>query len=450
MQLSTELRRTVRNAVKRVALTPRQRTQWEECRAALLYQCPAFTNLFYTMLVPSGEEKNLAVFTPEFPVAATDGTSLLLNPDVFFDDKRFSLPNRVFILAHEVMHNVFNHVGVQFVCIQAGNIMRYADGTALPFIPELFNVAADYVINAILVEGKIGQMPAKEGLYDPKIATGTDSAHEVYRRLYKQAEKEGRIVKVGVGKGGGPGVKGLKDGFDVLADPGQGQGKDPYQANGERNEGEWKLAVKSAMESARMQGKLPMNLQRMFEEVIETQVPWEELVEAFFARKVGNGSYDWRRPNRQLIVRDIYIPGKSGHSCGTIVAGGDTSGSIGPKTLNMFFGALCEILELLRPKRLVLLWCDAKLQRADELTEVSDLNVIREKGAPGGGGTSFVPVFDYVDEHHLEPDALIYLTDGYGTFPDAKPAYPVLWGDITGQKTQYPWGDIVHIPPQAE
>ena len=46
----------------------------------------------------------------------------------------------------------------------------------------------------------------------------------------------------------------------------------------------------------------------------------------------------------------------------------------------------------------------------------------------GGGGTDFRPVFRYVDEHpELEPNLLIYFTDGYGDYPDRAPAYPVMW-----------------------
>jgi predicted metal-dependent peptidase len=63
----------------------------------------------------------------------------------------------------------------------------------------------------------------------------------------------------------------------------------------------------------------------------------------------------------------------------------------------------------------------------------------------GGGGTSFVPVFEEVHKLGFKPDALVYLTDGYGTFGDA-PDYPVLWGDISHDPKLYPWGEVVTIP----
>ena len=46
----------------------------------------------------------------------------------------------------------------------------------------------------------------------------------------------------------------------------------------------------------------------------------------------------------------------------------------------------------------------------------------------GFGGTSFVPVFDWIRENKvkkgIDVSALIYLTDGMGTYPDETPDYP--------------------------
>ena len=113
----------------------------------------------------------------------------------------------------------------------------------------------------------------------------------------------------------------------------------------------------------------------------------------------------------------------------------------------MFFAEVSGILEDIKPKNLFLVWCDARVHRVDHCSDAADLNAIRAKKAPGGGGTSFVPVFDWVTKEGLTPDALVYLTDGEGTFPSA-PNYPVIWGNIqTGSK--YPFGDVVDGPRQA-
>jgi predicted metal-dependent peptidase len=112
---------------------------------------------------------------------------------------------------------------------------------------------------------------------------------------------------------------------------------------------------------------------------------------------------------------------------------------------------MAGILEDVRPKRLVIMWCDAKVHRVDEVEEALDLNHIRAKGAPGGGGTSFVPVFEEIKTMGLTPDALVYLTDGMGSFP-TDPGYTVIWGSIAealGYSVTYPFGEVVEIPKQA-
>ena len=129
---------------------------------------------------------------------------------------------------------------------------------------------------------------------------------------------------------------------------------------------------------------------------------------------------------------------------------GDTSGSIWgqPKVLDMWFGAVGEILDQVNPKKIVAIWCDQHIGRIDEIEEANDLQEVWKKVLPGGGGTSFVPVFEYVDDHRMEPDALVYLTDGYGTFPRYAPRYPVVWGALadTLDPKGYPFGEVVVLP----
>ena len=63
----------------------------------------------------------------------------------------------------------------------------------------------------------------------------------------------------------------------------------------------------------------------------------------------------------------------------------------------------------------------------------------------GGGGTEFGPCFDWLDEHGIRPQTLVFLTDLYGSFPPSAPAYPVLWASTGSQKA--PFGAV--IPMQA-
>lgn len=403
--------------IKPVTLSPEDKRKWIETRSALLWTAPAFTHLLFSMLNPTKGEL-AALFTDDVPIAATDGSNLILNPKTFF---KYSLGERIFIVAHEVLHCVFNHCVLSRPFRQTKKV-KYADGSELPYDAQLMNVAMDLIINDLLIESKIGNFP-KEGCHDTKIATHKDSFLDAYKKVFKQ------------NPGGG-------GGFDVLLDPGAAQGKHPDQAAQERSETAWGTAVAAAMAAAKAQGKLPAALERMFSEILEPEVSWQDMIRAFFARKVGAGSYDWRKPDRRLIQRDIYAPQRSGNGCGDVVVAVDTSGSIGQRELDVFFAELRGILEDVRPNKVHLVWCDAKVHHVDELDQSSELGGLKPHG---GGGTAFEPVFTWIDEHNVRPDALVYLTDGMGSFPKSAPDYPVVWGSIYEQ-SKYPFGDVVNIP----
>lgn len=401
-----------------VTLSPEDKKKWIETRSALLWTAPAFTHLLFSMLNPTKGEL-AALFTEDVPIAATDGTNLILNPKTFF---KYTLGERIFIVAHEVLHCVFNHCILSRPFRQTKKV-KYADGSELPYDAQLMNVAMDLIINDLLIESKIGNFP-KEGCHDPKTATHKDSFLDAYKKVFKQKP----------GGGGG--------GFDVLLDPGAAQGKNPDQAAQERSETAWGTAVAAAMAAAKAQGKLPAALERMFSEILEPEVTWQDYIRAFFARKVGAGGYDWRKPDRRLIQRDIYAPQRSGNGCGDVVVAIDTSGSIGQRELDVFFAELRGILDDVRPNKIHLVWCDAKVHHVDELDSSSDLGGLKPHG---GGGTAFEPVFAWIDDNNVTPDALVYLTDGMGSFPKAAPNYPVVWGSIYEQ-SRYPFGDVVNIP----
>lgn len=430
----------------RVEITAAQEKEWDKTRSALMWHCPAFTFLLMTMMDKVGS-KYIAVFTRDIPTAATDGVSLIINPDYFF---QFSLQKRMFIVAHEISHAMMNHCVSLHQWAQWGKV-KLPSGKDVPFDKEQMNWMMDYVINDMLVNCRgEGSRPIFQidptWLHDTNIATGNDSAVDVYAKHYKKKPPQGGGG--GNSPGNSPPGKDGQQPFDQHLDPGASQGKDPNKAAQERNATEWATAIAAAAQAAKVQGKLPGSLQSFIDKILQPKVAWQDHIQGLFARKIGSGSYDWRRPDRRLIVRDIYAPGRSGYGCNLIAVGCDTSGSVGDDTIAMFFGELSGMLEDLRPKRILLFWCDAHVHRVDEIEEAADLAASRRKGVPGRGGTSFIPVFDEIEKMGIEPDALVYLTDGYGTFGKA-PRYPVIWGSVSKEgEIKYPFGDVVCIPQE--
>lgn len=442
---------------------PRQYDQdWIKTRSNFLWTCPCYSHILYKMLVPDGQE-HCAVFTDEVPVAATDGLALYLHYENFF--KNYKLHQRVFILGHEVLHVMLNHPNLCHIYQQNGGI-KYPDGEFLPYDHKLMGIAMDYGINALLVADNIGTKP-DDAHYDLNIATPESHHTETYRKLFKiavqQGQRPGRPCPDGPPGAGGQGqpqpgqgqpqpggncpVSG-KPSFDQLLKPGSGQGKDPHQTSKERNEPEWKAAIAGGIASSRSQGKEASALERLIKEIMEPSIEWQDHVEMFFARKIGTNGYDWRRPDRRWITRSqpIFVPAMSGFGAECIVACGDSSGSVDDRHTGMWLGELAGMLESLRPRRLVFMWCDAKVHGVYEIEDPADIAHLRSKGAQGGGGTDFRPVFDKIKEMDLEPDALIYLTDGLGRFPRTAPNYPTLWGSTYLKKEGYPFGDVVMLP----
>jgi predicted metal-dependent peptidase len=73
--------------------------------------------------------------------------------------------------------------------------------------------------------------------------------------------------------------------------------------------------------------------------------------------------------------------------------------------------------------------------------------------ARGGGGTSFVPFFDWAGQQEsggTQP-LCIYFTDGYGSFPQAPPESSVLWVVMPGglESTGFPFGDVARMVSPA-
>jgi len=102
---------------------------------------------------------------------------------------------------------------------------------------------------------------------------------------------------------------------------------------------------------------------------------------------------------------------------------------------------------------LTLIHCDAAIQRVDSLSPFEDCGELT-KGfiAHGRGGTDFRPVFQWVENEVRSggidcPDAIIYLTDGYGSFPERAPDMPVLWVCAPGttKPEEYPFGACLQI-----
>ena len=110
----------------------------------------------------------------------------------------------------------------------------------------------------------------------------------------------------------------------------------------------------------------------------------------------------------------------------SLVVAIDTSGSIPREALERFVEEVDALKGQIRAS-IALLLCDAALAPGAPLRFFPWERIALPDGVSGGGGTRFTPVFEWVEQEPLRPDALLYFTDAEGEFPDRAPDYPVMW-----------------------
>ncbi len=207
-------------------------------------------------------------------------------------------------------------------------------------------------------------------------------------------------------------------------------------------EQEWKQAVAQAATVARMQsrGHLPAAIEQLISDLFEPVVSWQDLLR-HFASQVTRDDYTFSRPNRRFAHAGVMFPSLRTESLGEIVVAVDTSGSIYgvPELLKSFLSELRGILDQC-PPRIIVIDCDAAVHAVTEYFPGDDLCSHRFRG---GGGTRFEPVFEHVEREGLEPAALLYFTDLYGSFPAVPPSYPTLWLNYEDPSNHAPFGQTM-------
>lgn len=143
----------------------------------------------------------------------------------------------------------------------------------------------------------------------------------------------------------------------------------------------------------------------------------------------------------------LVCAGRRTRSAGDIVLVLDTSGSVGAMTYSKFLAQAQSILDDLKPDRLILLSvshtvCDTVI------LEPGDMVPDKLKG---GGGTAFQPAFDWVEAYDIDPDVMVYLTDGMSHDRNSlRPVdYPLLWISTYVPTKDYPIGDVIEATDET-
>ena len=344
------------------------------------------------------------------PTAATDGQNVFVNPDFYL---KMSPGERRFLLAHEVWHIVYLHF------LRGKGRER-----------DIFNMAADMEINFMLKQERF-TVPSSALLPPPKWQRF--NAEELYYRLLKENSASAPSVfdvHLEPGRDDRPAEDENGDDELLVMDPDYQVdfGSDPESSVREK-------VVEAAVQYEKQRGDLPGKLKRIVDRFRGGKLHWKELLAQYVTSCFG-GSRRWLPPNRRYISSGLYLQSRRDARLQAILAI-DTSGStIGDFPL--FAGELMNLLNSFGQYELTVICCDAKIQSVETFSPENpfDGKKVQFKGC---GGTSFKPVFDYVDKNLSDVQILIYFTDGFGDDPK-QPPYPVMWVITPNGENRIPWG----------
>lgn len=388
-----------------------------KARVALLIAHPFFGNMATRM--------TLEVNDTWCDTAATDGRKFYYNPS-FIDS--LTLKETEFLFAHEVLHNAFEH------------LLRKHNRDH-----KLFNIAADYAVNQILVDERIGKQ-IKNTLLDEKYKGM--SAEEIYDDIYNNAEKidigdlldqllDEHLDDSGDDDSGG----GDKD----KDSKGPGKGR-PKLSESERQQirDELKEALIASAHCAGA-GNLPAGIARLVDWVTSPKMNWREILRQQIQSTI-RSDYSFLSYNKKNAVSKFRMPGLKRDDTIDICVAIDTSGSIDDKMLQESLSEVAGIMSQYDDYCIHVWSFDTKVYNPQKFTSADGADITQYKPC-GGGGTDFMCNYDYMQDNDIVPKTFIMITDGYpcGSWGDESYCDTVFCINKLGKDIQAPFGTTVHL-----
>jgi predicted metal-dependent peptidase len=361
-------------------------------RVGLLLRHPFFGNMATRLRIVAADDW--------LPTAAVDGRNLYFNTQFF---NAMSNKEIEFVIAHEILHCVFDHLG------------RRLDRN-----PMIYNIAADYIVNNLLVRDRIGEKPKIVDCFQDFKYDGWTS-EEVYDDIYETAKKNGEEYLKQLGEMLDEHLEGLGD------EEGEGDGDagEEQDANGNnvskkkpkyskeemrKIKDEIKEGMLSAAQAAGA-GNTPAEIQRMIKELTEPKMNWREILRQQIQSTI-KSDYTYMRPNRKGWHTGAILPGMNFDETIDICIGLDMSGSIGDSQAQDFLSEVKGIMDEYKDYN-IKIWCfDTKVYNeqdfsADGGDDLTDYEIM------GGGGTDFDVNWTYMKDNDIQPKKFIMFTDGY-------------------------------------
>lgn len=349
-------------------------------RVGLLLRHPFFGNMATRLKIQAADDW--------CPTAATDGRHLYYNTQFF---NAMSNKEIEFVIAHEILHCVYDHFSRR----------EHRD-------PKLYNIAADYIVNNLLVRDRIGLKPKLIDCFQDFKYEGW-SSEEVYDDLFKNAKKI-NIDELG---------ELLDEHIDWESEDDEEDSKDGNGKSGRPRLSKEDLdAIRDEIKEAMIQaasaagaGNTPAGIQRLIKEMTEPKMNWRELLRQQIQSTI-RSDYTFARPSRKGWHSGAVLPGMNFADTIDICISLDMSGSIGNAQAADFLGEIQGIMDEFKDYQ-IKLWCfDTKVYNEQDFSADSS-ETLTDYEIMGGGGTDFDANWIYMKENDIQPKKFICFTDGY-------------------------------------
>lgn len=318
---------------------------------------------------------------------ATDGRNFYYSNDFV---NKLTAKQAEFGFAHEILHNVFEH-------------MDRRQGRD----PMLANIAADFAVNQIIKDERIGEVPNWINIFQDNKYRGW-SFEQIYDELYQKANK---INLSSLGELLDEHLDGNGDG-DGEGGNNQSSGGRPKLTEAEKKaiRDEIKEAMIAAAQSAGA-GKVPAGVARLIQTLTEPKMDWRQLLRMNI-QSILKSNFSFNRPNRKSQHCGAVLPGMMNQDTVEVSVAIDMSGSISDTQANEFISEVKGIMEEYKDFKLDL-WCfDTRVYNYEQFSgdNADDITSYQVKG---GGGTDFDVNFQFMKDNDITPKKFLMFTDGY-------------------------------------
>jgi len=427
---------------------------------------------------------------PDIKTMATDGKNIFINPGFA---AALTDAQTIFILCHEVLHNVMMHFAREKVKgvddHQRANVAM--DLEINPMLVDEGLLTADEVKNEIngLYDEKYLDMPWEE-IYDKigpmKMPPLPPNIQQKMKNSPPGSGDQSSSSSIPSGSGSSsssgdeptpetPGSSSPGNGSSSSANPkpaspggtgGEGIGGVIPEDQSIKIQKELGVPVETASEkdAQRLMEEAQKNSQKLnssssrgtgkglikraIDRFSKPQVNWKNELRRIIGKMVSkNEEYFGKKKH---LYKDEYFYGDRPFesSLKTAVMTVDTSGSMGDDELKIILGEIYSIIRSKKIKKTDVVYFDHGIQGIDVVKNPPHFDW--EK-ATGGGGTSFIEPVEYIQKKNKlkKLELAVFCTDGYGDQDqlDPNPAFAkkFIWLIIDNPNFVAPFGKVVHI-----